>query len=283
MNDFDPQAPAAPYYISGPNPDGSYSMCELGSGRIVFRTGEAAPTVAEPAMQSLLNLRDHFSKLYKDDCSAGYKKWDAARAKVDEAIRGLPAAAPPRAAPTVVEPATETWRCFHCNEVFTTVVDAAFHFGYADLEKPACLVDARELRKMELELRRHREEDTDLHRQIHGMEARHRTALMRAEEDGYAKGLRDAATSPRAPREPLSVDAAIGLLVDALSASKGWLRGYADATIRHALDYRGAPRERLTVDEVRSRFDLPFISDAKAERISDALVELGIGTDREGE
>lgn len=41
-------SPPAPYYISGPYDDGSYSMCELVSGRIVFRAGGAAPTVAEP-------------------------------------------------------------------------------------------------------------------------------------------------------------------------------------------------------------------------------------------
>ena len=82
-----------------------------------------------------------------------------------------------------------TWRCFHCDEVFTTVVDAAFHFGYADLEKPACLVDAVELRNMQLELRRHREEDTDLHRALYAKDSEMHQAVRRAEEEGYAKGL----------------------------------------------------------------------------------------------
>jgi hypothetical protein len=55
----------------------------------------------------------------------------------------------PFAAPPVDKqgaPAQPEWRCFHCNAVFKNTVDAAFHFGYAELEKPACLVNEVELR-----------------------------------------------------------------------------------------------------------------------------------------
>lgn len=97
-----------------------------------------------------------------------------------------------RAAPQPVA----QWRCFHCDEVFTSVVTAAFHFGYADLEKPACLVDAVELRNLQLELRRYREEDTDLHRAIHAEESKGLEAARRAEEQGYARGLADAKKHP---------------------------------------------------------------------------------------
>jgi flagellar biosynthesis/type III secretory pathway protein FliH len=48
------------------------------------------------------------------------------------------------------------------------------------------------LRKNEVEMERYREEDTDLHREIARMGAEHQAALQRAEEAGYAKGLRDA-------------------------------------------------------------------------------------------
>jgi hypothetical protein len=88
------------------------------------------------------------------------------------------------------------WRCFHCDEVFTTVVDAAFHFGYADLEKPACLVDAVELRNLQMDLRRYREEDTDLHRALHAKDSEMQQAVLRAEEAGYARGLADAKKHP---------------------------------------------------------------------------------------
>lgn len=83
------------------------------------------------------------------------------------------------------------WRCFHCDEVFWCSFAAADHFGYAECSTAACQVDAKALRKMERELASYRQEDTDLHRQIRSMECKHQTALMRAEESGYAKGLRD--------------------------------------------------------------------------------------------
>lgn len=85
----------------------------------------------------------------------------------------------------------KTWRCFHCNEVFRSAKDAALHFGHSERTVTACQIDVAAVRAMERELARYREEDTDLHRQIRSLESAHQTALMRAEESGYAKGLRD--------------------------------------------------------------------------------------------
>ncbi len=31
-----------------------------------------------------------------------------------------------------------SWRCFHCNEVFTTEQDARSHFGFSEFHKPSC-------------------------------------------------------------------------------------------------------------------------------------------------
>lgn len=42
-----------------------------------------------------------------------------------------------------------------------------------------------------MKLERYRWEDTDLHRQIHSIQAEHSAALRRAEEIGYDRGLRD--------------------------------------------------------------------------------------------
>jgi len=49
-----------------------------------------------------------------------------------------------------------------------------------------------ELRKVEAQLARHMEEDTDLHRAMYQMQGRHADALRTAEEAGYERGLRDA-------------------------------------------------------------------------------------------
>ena len=85
-----------------------------------------------------------------------------------------------------------TWRCFHCGEVFTESRAALEHFGVPGTPVlAACCVDAKYLRQLELELSRYRNEDSDLHRKCHAMQAEHSVALRRAEEVGYAKGLQD--------------------------------------------------------------------------------------------
>jgi hypothetical protein len=92
------------------------------------------------------------------------------------------------------------WRCFFCDEVFTRFKDAAEHFGVDDAceaDVPACKIAAHEghlvryIRKLEHELRRHMTEDSDVMRAIMTLEAEHRQALIRAEEAGFEKGMRD--------------------------------------------------------------------------------------------
>lgn len=83
------------------------------------------------------------------------------------------------------------WRCFHCDEVFIYRDQALLHFG-ASCDRPvACQVDAARLRELENQLRRYREEDTDLHRKIARLECEAHQAVRRAEELGYSKGLAD--------------------------------------------------------------------------------------------
>lgn len=100
------------------------------------------------------------------------------------------------------------WRCFHCDDVFTTVGAASDHFGPHPASTPGCVIDKvlpeggtntqrglgllMALRRAEAELARYREEDTDLHLALHAKECERNTAVMRAEEQGYARGLRDA-------------------------------------------------------------------------------------------
>jgi len=83
------------------------------------------------------------------------------------------------------------WKCFHCGAVFTDAKEAATHFGTIREAQAVCTHSPDEIRHMEWCLRRYRDEDTELHRQIVHTQCEHTQALMRAEESGYAKGLRD--------------------------------------------------------------------------------------------
>ena len=87
------------------------------------------------------------------------------------------------------------WRCFYCDEVFTDRESAHLHFGAGgifDHKEPACKIDIAAYRAMEETVRRYQEEDAPIHRQMHRMAGEHAVALRRAEELGYARGVRDA-------------------------------------------------------------------------------------------
>lgn len=108
------------------------------------------------------------------------------------------------------DPATETfdvppfgWRCFHCNDHFTSVREARLHFG-ADpfLNAAACQIKAgaegsllKALREAEDAAEQARaalhDETSDVHRAMYAANCRHQGALQAAEELGYERGLRD--------------------------------------------------------------------------------------------
>jgi hypothetical protein len=90
----------------------------------------------------------------------------------------------------------ETWRCFHCDEVFTSHQSAKKHFGTSERHSPACAINITEYRRMEAASERYIAEDTELHREIYRLQSAHSVALKRTEEEGYAKGL--AAAPPQA-------------------------------------------------------------------------------------
>lgn len=100
------------------------------------------------------------------------------------------------------------WVCFHCSEHFPATLqgqrDAADHFGAGYIDAiPGCRLRMRageksllrRIRWLERQLRelttRVGEEDTDKDRQIMTMQCEHGQALIREEEKGYARGLRD--------------------------------------------------------------------------------------------
>lgn len=88
------------------------------------------------------------------------------------------------------------WRCFHCDTVFTSLTCAAIHFGADESSTCACVLPheqhlVKHIRDLEEQIARYRAEDSDVMRSIYTLEADHRQALIRAEEDGYNRGVRD--------------------------------------------------------------------------------------------
>ncbi len=83
------------------------------------------------------------------------------------------------------------WRCFHCGEVFTDEAEAALHFGVSAAQQPMCAADAAYVRDLEHELARYREDDSELEREYRALQSRRRLEVQRAEEAGYARGVRD--------------------------------------------------------------------------------------------
>lgn len=85
----------------------------------------------------------------------------------------------------------KSWRCFHCDEVFRDRACAQAHFGPSLHSQVSCSVDASRLRELEKQLADYRNEDTSLHRQIERLETDYQLKVRRANEKGYADGLRD--------------------------------------------------------------------------------------------
>lgn len=95
----------------------------------------------------------------------------------------------------------ETWRCFHCGEVFTSRKYAAEHFGAEEGDVPACRLSHSEghlvalIRKLQAENAVHRREDSHVLRAMHAREAEQGEKIRRSEEAGYNRGVRDARTA----------------------------------------------------------------------------------------
>lgn len=101
-------------------------------------------------------------------------------------------------------PPEHGWVCFHCGETFMHEVSAREHFGGSIDAIPGCRLRMRagersllrRIRWLERQYKTLRDrvasEDTDKDREIYAMQAAHTQALIREEEKGYARGLRDA-------------------------------------------------------------------------------------------
>jgi len=92
------------------------------------------------------------------------------------------------------------WRCFFCDEVFTTRGLAAEHFGTeiaCDAPIVACQIKDYEghlvtyIRKLEAELGVWNSESHEIQKSILTLESTMTIEVKRAEEKGYAKGVAD--------------------------------------------------------------------------------------------
>lgn len=94
------------------------------------------------------------------------------------------------------------WRCFHCDDVFTSYYAAEIHFGRSEGQTPACLVVGANkslietLREAENSAAdawfKLHEECSDIAKAMYAQNSRHQRQLREAEELGYSRGLRDA-------------------------------------------------------------------------------------------
>jgi flagellar biosynthesis/type III secretory pathway protein FliH len=93
------------------------------------------------------------------------------------------------------------WRCYHCDELFTSERCAREHFGRDEGSTPACIIKGadggllRALRDAEEQadnaIQMMHDESTDAAKAYHQQRCRHAQALMAAEEAGYERGLAD--------------------------------------------------------------------------------------------
>lgn len=97
----------------------------------------------------------------------------------------------------------KTWRCFHCDDVFTRENEARLHFGAHEDREPACLIKAggegallKALRDAENEVEQWmmavHNENTEAAKAYYAQQSRHRQQLEAVEVTAYEKGLRDA-------------------------------------------------------------------------------------------
>lgn len=94
------------------------------------------------------------------------------------------------------------WRCFHCDDVFTSERCAAAHFGRDESCEPACRIKAGAEGSLVVALRRAEKdaadawaaihnETTDSAKAYHAQASRHHEQLRITEELGYERGLAD--------------------------------------------------------------------------------------------
>lgn len=102
--------------------------------------------------------------------------------------------------------ARRQWRCFHCDEVFTSRWTARDHFGHDIDDKPACQIKAGEIGLVEALRAAEKDasdawfalqnESTTTAKAFRAMQGRHSRQLTAMEQVGYERGLADAKAYP---------------------------------------------------------------------------------------
>lgn len=124
--------------------------------------------------------------------SARRVKWDDASEAAKDKYRPLARAAlEALSRDRAGEQKVVAWRCFHCDEVFITKDAAQEHFGLDMLCAPGCCINLAEYRRMEEVHQQHLSETDEASKTFHAMRSDHHRALIKAEQDGYDKGLAD--------------------------------------------------------------------------------------------
>lgn len=157
------------------------------------------------------------------------------------------------------------WRCFHCDDYFTSEHSARLHFGAQDGDMPACQIKAGAEGSLLTALRRAESELSDAWASIHNesteaakayyaQQSRHGEQLRAAEELGYERGLRDGMTEiTKGGREP-----ATGKAID-----PNWSQAWKTiCEVFHALGYPRVDEHEHTavISSIAGRADsLDFI------------------------
>lgn len=96
-----------------------------------------------------------------------------------------------------------SWTCFFCDETFVNPALAREHFGEDPSAHAGCQIKRgnernllKEIRRLQRQWSRCLAEDCDIIRQRMSRDSEHRQALIKAEEDGYTKGLADGRKEP---------------------------------------------------------------------------------------
>lgn len=88
------------------------------------------------------------------------------------------------------------WRCFHCDQVFTSVREAGHHFGAGAAATCACVLPHEQhlvehIRDLQAQLDSFRDDRDLVMRSIMTLEGETAGKVRAAEEKGYARGVED--------------------------------------------------------------------------------------------
>lgn len=89
------------------------------------------------------------------------------------------------------------WRCYYCDDVFTSSAGASAHFGEIQGSLAACQIKGHEhhlldkIREQERVLESYRSDDGQIMRAMQALRWESDQRVRHAEEDGYSRGLRD--------------------------------------------------------------------------------------------